>query len=84
MEPRNQRRVAGPCSSQKYQMTHSQYSVNVLVWEVGAALLIIIPAPFPEGWAWCCSPGCNRIGLTQQRLGLQGVGGGWSRVGGQY
>lgn len=54
-------------------MTHSQYSVNVLVWEVGAAKLIIIPAPFPEGWACCCSPGCNRIGLVKQTLGRAGA-----------
>lgn len=78
MEPCNQRRVAGPCSSQKYQMTQSQYSVNVLVGEVGATGLIVIPAPFPEGWACCCSPGCNRIGLGKQRLGTPGA----VRVGG--
>lgn len=78
MEPCNQRRVAGPCGSQKYQMTQSQYSVNALVGEVGATGLIVIPAPFPEGWACCCSPGCNRIGLVKQRLGTPGA----VRVGG--
>lgn len=59
-------------------MTQSQYSVNVLVGEVGATGLIVIPAPFPEGWACCCSPGCNRIGLGKQRLGTPGA----VRVGG--
>eukprot|EP00069_Balaena_mysticetus_P018912 bmy_11851T0 len=69
MEPRNQRRVACPCGSQKYPVTHSRYSVNVLAGEAGAAWLIIIPASSPEGWARCCSPGCNRIGPTKQRPG---------------
>lgn len=70
---RNQRRVACPCGSQKYQMTHSRYSVNVLVGELGAARLIIIPASSPEGRARCCSPGCNGIGPTKQRPGRPGA-----------
>lgn len=78
MEPCNRRRVAGPRSSQNYRMTQSQYSVNVLVWEVGAAELISIPAAWPEGRACCCSPGWDGLGLTQRSLGLSCVGG-WYR-----
>ena len=70
--------MAGPCGSQHSPMTQTPYSVNALAPEVGATRLIIIPAPFPEGWALCCSPGCNRIGPREAETAEA-----WSCVGGR-
>lgn len=68
----------GPLWLAALSMTQSPYSVDALAPEVGAARLIVIPAPFSEGWALCCSPACNRIGPHEAETAEA-----WSCVGGR-
>lgn len=55
---------SGPRSSPNDQMTHSQYSVNVLAWEARAAELISIPAAWP---AAVLQAGMGLVSRTRDR-----------------